>query len=77
MEKFMWGSSEDLRRRFRSYFSVKSLEKYNNMVICRAIIKYGLSNFCLANLEYCDPFVVLEREKYYFELLSPASPPPP
>lgn len=65
------GSSEDLIGRFRSYFSVSSLEKYSNMVICKAILKYGLSNFRLEILEYCEPFVVLEREKYYFELLLP------
>jgi group I intron endonuclease len=41
------------------------------MRICRALLKYGYSNFCLEILEYCDRTELLTREKYYFELLNP------
>lgn len=41
------------------------------MAICRALLKYGYSNFSLEVLEYCSPNKLLEREKYYFELFKP------
>ena len=36
--------------------------------ICSAIIKYGLNNFSLEILEYCEPSKLLIREKYYIDL---------
>jgi group I intron endonuclease len=73
------GSSVDLRRRLREYFSISSLNKNQNLVICRALLKYDYSNFsvkCVAPgateiLEYCDPSEMLTREKYFFDLLLP------
>jgi group I intron endonuclease len=41
------------------------------MQICRALLKYGYSNFSLTILEYCEPCKCLEREGYYFLLLNP------
>ena len=42
------------------------------MIINRALIKYGYSNFSLHILEYCEePTVLLEREQYYLNLLIP------
>jgi hypothetical protein len=35
------------------------------MQICRALKKYGYSNFSLTILEYCDKEKCIEREKYY------------
>lgn len=55
------GSSVDLRRRLREYFSISSLNKNKNLAICRALLKYGYSNFSLEILEYCDPSEVLTR----------------
>jgi group I intron endonuclease len=40
------------------------------MKICRALLKYGYSNFSLTILEYCEPSKCLEREGYYFKLLN-------
>jgi group I intron endonuclease len=37
--------------------------------IYRAILKYGLVNFSLTILEYCEPSKCLEREDDYFKLL--------
>jgi len=41
------------------------------MLICRALFKYGYSNFSLEILEYCDPELCLKREKHYIDLLNP------
>ena len=41
------------------------------MLICRALLKYGYSNFSLEILEYCKPDNVIEREQYYLDLLKP------
>jgi len=41
------------------------------MIICRAMLKHGYSNFSLTILEYCEPGKCLEREGYYMKLLNP------
>ena len=40
------------------------------MMICRAMLKYGHSNFSLTILEYCEPGKCLEREGYYINLFN-------
>jgi len=37
------------------------------MQICRALLKYGYSNFSLTILEYCDKEKCIEREKHYID----------
>jgi group I intron endonuclease len=64
------GSSVNLARRFKSYFNFNYLSK-NKMIISKAILKYGYSNFKLEILEYCDAPNVIEREQYYLDLLNP------
>jgi hypothetical protein len=41
------------------------------MLINRALIKYGYSNFSLEILEYCKPEERFERENYYLGLFEP------
>lgn len=66
------GSSVNLAKRFTLYYSLTYLTKQaKNSLICRALLKYGHSNFSLDILEYCDPKVLLEREQYYMDLLEP------
>ena len=65
------GSSQYLQKRLSEYFSVSYLNKDNCMKICRAILKYGHSNFELIILEYCEPEKCLEREGYYQKTLNP------
>lgn len=65
------GSSSDLKRRLQQYFNINYLNQNTSMRICRALLKYGYSNFCLEILEYCDHAELLTREKYYFELFNP------
>jgi NADH-ubiquinone oxidoreductase chain 3 len=48
------GSALDLRHRFIQYYSINHLIDNSCMLICRALIKYGHSNFRLDILEYCD-----------------------
>ncbi|PQE31514.1 GIY-YIG endonuclease (mitochondrion) protein [Rutstroemia sp. NJR-2017a WRK4] len=40
-------------------------------MIYRSLIKNGYSNFKLENLEYCDLYIVVEREQYYLYSLNP------
>ena len=45
--KIYIGSGLNLRDRFISYYNMKHLQDNTNMVICRALIKYGYSSFRL------------------------------
>lgn len=69
--KFYIGSSSNLNTRFRHYYSLPLLKSNYSMVICRALMKYGFSNFELYIFEYCDKKDILNREQYYFDLLKP------
>lgn len=66
------GSSVNLGKRFSNYFSNKYItDPKNNMLINKALVKYGYSNFSLEILEYCDPALAISREQYYIDLLKP------
>lgn len=68
------GSSVDLSRRFRIYYSLNSIERKLNKglsAIYSALLKYGYSNFSLNILEHCEPNVLITREQYYIDLLKP------
>lgn len=68
---FMYvGSSVNLAKRLRYYYNYSSLTK-KNMVIHKAILKYGYSNFKLEILEYCAPEECIKREQYYLDLFEP------
>jgi len=41
------------------------------MVIYKALLKYGYSNFSLEILEFCEASETISREQYYLELLKP------
>jgi len=71
------GSSTSLTIRFIKYFNSNHLLKYANMNICKALLKYGYSNFSFHILEYCESDMCLQREQYYIDLLKPVWPPPP
>ena len=64
------GSARNLRTRFYVYHSASRLAS-SNMIIYKAILKYGYSNFILEILEYCEPDNVVAREQYYLDLLKP------
>jgi group I intron endonuclease len=63
------GFLENLNRRFTEYFRKNYLLIHTCMYICKALLKYGYSNFSLTILEYCEVLELLIREKYYIDLL--------
>lgn len=66
------GQSVDLRKRFLNYLlNLSYINKRNELVINRALIKYGYSNFSLTILEYCDKSDLDIREQHYFDILNP------
>lgn len=68
------GSSVNLDKRFRCYFSLDWLEselKRANSKIYRSLIKNGYSNFSLEILEYCEESKAINREQYYIDLCQP------
>ena len=64
------GSSVNLGKRFINYYNYNHLSD-TNMIINKALLKYGYSNFKLEILEYCDKDNNIEREQYYLDLLKP------
>lgn len=66
------GSAVDLTKRLRNYFNISYLtERKDIMIIYKALLVHGFENFTLEILEYCEPSVLIEREQYYIDLLSP------
>lgn len=64
------GSSVDLGKRLGNYYNLKYLSS-SKMLISKALIKYGYSNFTLEILEYSDRSDTLLREQYYLDLCKP------
>ena len=66
------GSGKTLSTRISRYFNYRNLaERRPNMLIHKALLKYGYSNFSLEILEYCNLTNLLEREQYYIDTLQP------
>lgn len=65
------GSAVDLKERFINYYNINHLIGNSSMLINRALIKYGYSNFSLEILEYCKPEERFERENYYLGSFEP------
>lgn len=67
------GSAYKLNRRLSDYYSIdqyKRIRIKGRSMINDAILKYGISNFSLDILEYCE-FNIIEREQYYLDILKP------
>lgn len=67
------GQSQDLTKRFINYFNLSYIKSKDSLIISRALIKYGYSNFSVTILEYCEISDLLYREQYYFDNLNPPS----
>ena len=66
------GSSVDLSNRLRNYFNTSYLSDLkSNMLIYKALLAHGHSNFRLEILEYCEYSKLIEREQYYIDSLKP------
>jgi group I intron endonuclease len=73
--EFYIGSSKDLGRRLRNYFSIAYLSRgllRSNSLISSAILKYDYSKFDLYILEYCDTNILSEREQFFIDSLNPS-----
>jgi len=57
----------DIGRRLNNHYKNNS----SNLLLQQALKKYGLTNFSIEILEYCEVSVLIEREQYYFNLLKP------
>jgi group I intron endonuclease len=66
-------SSISLSNTFSIYYNLSSLKREikRSIIIYRALLKYGYSNFSLDILEYCEPSILIKREQYYIDLLKP------
>lgn len=65
------GSSINLAKRFKDYFSYSHLTKKNKMIINKAILKYGYASCKEDILEYCAPEECIKREQYYIDTFKP------
>jgi len=67
------GSSTSLSKRILFYYFLSSLRRKvkGSIIIHRALLKYGHSNFSLDIIEYCEPNELISREQYYINLLKP------
>ena len=71
-EKSYIGSSIKLNIRFKQYFNFNHISyPKRNLIIYKALLKYGYAGFRLEILEYCSPEVLLKREQFYFDTFSP------
>ena len=67
------GSSVNLGIRLRNYFNPVYISHVTRkkMVINKALLKYGYSEFKLEILEYCDAKDLVKKEQYYMDILNP------
>jgi group I intron endonuclease len=65
------GQSTDLSKRFRRYFTISYIKSRKELIISRALIKYGYANFSVSILEYCDRCDLTVREQHYMDKFNP------
>jgi group I intron endonuclease len=70
-QKFYIGGSVYLGCRLLDYMQPAYLARRENSPVTRAILKYGLQNFCFIVLETCELEHTLVREQYWIDLLKP------
>nr|YP_010608754.1 hypothetical protein PNX16_mgp017 [Drechslerella dactyloides]WAN89834.1 hypothetical protein [Drechslerella dactyloides] len=71
-EKTYVGKSGNISERLINYYNYKYISNPRlKMLIYKAILKYGYSNFSLIILEYCEFKNCTEREQHYINLLKP------
>lgn len=65
------GQSKDLCKRFQKYFNLSYINSRKELIISRALIKYGYLNFSVTILEYCNESELDVKQQYYFDTLNP------
>ena len=68
---FYVGQSIDLSKRFMKYFNLSYINSRKELIISRALIKYGYANFSVTILEYCKKTDLDIKEQFYFDTLNP------
>lgn len=61
------GSAKNLRIRLKGHY----LGTRSNLILQKAISKYGISQFYFVVLEYCEIEDLIKREQYYIDQLDP------
>ena len=61
------GSAKNLRIRLKGHY----LGTRSNLILQKAISKYGISQFYFVVLEYCEIEDLIKREQYYIDQLNP------
>lgn len=69
--KYYIGSGVELNNRLNDYFQDWYYKDRANLVIVRAILKYGLGNFALVILDFTENEDTLSREQYWLDELKP------
>lgn len=64
------GSSVNLGKRLATYYNLEYINS-SKMLISKALIKHGYSNFTLEVIEYCDRSDAILREQYYLDICKP------
>lgn len=66
------GSSTNLGKRFTQYYNYTFISNpRHNMLIYKAILYHGYSNFTLEILKYCTPSETVKIEQHYLDLFKP------
>ncbi len=65
------GQSKDLSKRFSKYFTISYIKSKEELIMSRALIKYGYANFSVSILEYCDKCDLTVREQFYLDIFNP------
>ena len=64
------GSSKNIASRLSTHFG-RDAKRYVNREFYIDIRKYGIKNFTWSVLETCSPENLIERERYYYNLIHP------
>lgn len=65
-------SSVNLGNRLAQYFNYNHMtRRHRNMIIYKALLKYGYSEFILEILEYCSLEELIVKEQFYMNKFSP------
>jgi hypothetical protein len=66
------GSSIEIGRRWKQHIGMcLSTSRYSQYPLYRAFMKYGTDNFDFEVLEECEPEELINKERYYYNLLRP------
>lgn len=69
--KYYIGSSINLYNRLRDYYSPWYISTNPNLIISKAIVRYGLINFNILILDTCTTEEVTAREQYFLDEYQP------